>query len=168
MIQVPLAESPPDGLHLEGTVSEDVFHISKDPDLETPVLHYDLRAHLMDGMLLVSGRVAADFSLRCVRCLEAFPLQVEIVPYHLELPVKNEPFLDLTDRIREDILLDLPGYPRCEMSNLAHRSCPRAGQFDGSGEGTGTPPEHGSLPPDGEKNVWGVLDDLSLAEDDSA
>ena len=112
-----VGEEPAELLQVEG----------KDIRAASP-LHYQLHASLQEDDLLVNGSISAAFHLRCVRCLEFFEKTIRIDPYALLEPFENQPSIDLTDRLREDILLDLPGYPRCEMAD-SPRKCKLPGEI---------------------------------------
>lgn len=63
--------------------------------------------------------------------------------------------MDLTEMIREDILLTLPNFPRCEDGNVEPRDCPAQGKFD--------PAElaaEADEAPGGDRGVWNALDKL--------
>jgi uncharacterized metal-binding protein YceD (DUF177 family) len=62
--------------------------------------------------------------------------------------------MDLTDLIREDILLTLPNFPRCENGNVDLRDCPAEGRFESA---------ESSAPlemPGADRGVWNALDQL--------
>ncbi|CAN5266679.1 hypothetical protein BH23VER1_BH23VER1_25500 [soil metagenome] len=161
MIRVPLKEIPDGGLHLTGEVARSVFSLPPhDPAEAHSPLRYDLHVELHGDNLSITGEVSADFLLQCGRCLEKFAQRIELAGYRLDRPVENESIIDLTEPIREDILLALPGYPRCEDSNLESRTCPAA---DLTKQVADAGPADDSSSP----NVWSALDDLKTDETDS-
>jgi len=48
---------------------------------------------------------------------------LELNDYRTEQEIQNEAIIDLTTVIREDILLALPDYPRCEDDTRSPRDC---------------------------------------------
>ncbi len=76
-------------------------------------IEYDLHAQIQNGAVLVIGKVRTPATLRCSRCLKVFrqPLQVSQFVYHKELA--GEDFVDLTENLREDIILELPQRALC-------------------------------------------------------
>jgi len=86
-MKIHLRQIHADGLHLEG---EEECPI---PDLETEgvrctgPLRYSLEVGISEGALWASGELAQPVELRCVRCLEPFPFDVEAKAFslHLEL-----------------------------------------------------------------------------------
>jgi uncharacterized protein len=122
-------------------------------------LRYHLQASLQEDDLLVNGSISAVFHLRCVCCLEFFDKTIRIDPYALLEPFENQASIDLTDRLREDILLHLPGYPRCEMAD-SPRECKLPGEI--LPENAYEPSPEGTVQQ--EKEVWSALDKLKPSE----
>ena len=83
--------------------------------------------------LLISGRIRCDLQVACRRCLEFFPValdlpfgatcrpasalpteeEVELEAEDLEVVTYRGDQIDLTDTVREQILLGAPAYPLC-------------------------------------------------------
>lgn len=102
-------------------------------------VRYRLTAQVFGSELLVRGRLEQDFDLVCSRCGQDFDttIKVEDFTQSFEIP-KNSPEVDLTDEIRESIILTLPAYPVCS------ETCPGIEQ-------------KATLPED---DRWNVLDSL--------
>ena len=49
-----------------------------------------------------------------MRCLEPFPFEIAVRDFAAHLPLTGPEEIDLTPFLREDILLNLPAYPRCD------------------------------------------------------
>lgn len=148
---------PPEGLHLEGQLPPSVFELSADdPAKPASPLVLSLDVIRDEDDLVVTGSLGATFGLQCGRCTEPFEHRVELTDYDLVIPVENDHPIDLTNWLREDILLALPTHPRCETGNVTLRECPAEGRFDLA---TGTPRDE---PEQAENsNVWEALDQLS-------
>ena len=150
-MKIHLRQIPAEGLRLEG---EEECPI---PDLEaenvrcTGLLRYALDVGISEGGLWASGSVAQPVELRCVRCLEAFPFDIEVKAFSLHLDLTGPEVIDLTPFIREDILLNLPAHPHCDREG--GRTCPSAG---------GAPETPVSPDDDKRKPDWSVLDKLKL------
>lgn len=152
MITVNLGEIPEDGVQLVGETRRDIFDL---PETETDArpagpLSYDLHVtEAGSGLLLAMGSLCAPFDLRCVACLEEFPYTLNWSDYVAEFDIPASGVVDLTDRIREDVLLELPPYPHCDRDgDDPHRKCPAAGLFDrktGENERSGGPSPWGAL-----------------------
>jgi uncharacterized protein len=97
-------------------------------------LRYDLTIQVLGEELLARGRVELDVSFRCSRCAEFFSTNVSETQFDLirELPDK-ERLIDLTEDLREAIVLSFPSYPLCSDNckglcaqcgvNLNNQSC---------------------------------------------
>jgi uncharacterized protein len=114
---------PAEGALLAGE-QDASFVNSQDGSLkaQTP-LSYELQATLLEGELILEGWIEVGLDLRCDRCLETFRKTVRLDPYQLIEIIEKLDSADLTDRLRDDILLDLPGYPKCENADNP-RDCP--------------------------------------------
>lgn len=154
-LQIDLRSLPGEGRHLAGDLPTSFFQLAdKDPVQVLAPLHYDLHVVRDDDDLNVSGILKAVFSLECGRCLQRFPFKVELENYTAEAPVENDDTIDLTDLIREDIILALPSYPCCEDGNIEPRECPAEGQFTTAAD-TGAEEQS-----DGGRGAWDALDQL--------
>ncbi len=153
--QFDIRNLPGDGKQVTGTLPASFFELPETDSAkaESP-LKYDLLL-LRDGKdIIVTGSLSAAFSLECGRCVERFPYLVEIPDYQSEVLIEKDTTMDLTDLVREDILLALPNFPRCEDGNVEPRDCPAEGRFD--------PVEKSAddEPPATDQGVWNALDQL--------
>jgi uncharacterized metal-binding protein YceD (DUF177 family) len=156
-LKIDLRGLPDDGLHLEGQLPVTLFALSEE-DTALPVspLEYCLDIQRQENDLFAHGQLAATFELTCGRCTERFQTRIEVDPYGLHLEIENEDPIDLTIYLREDILLALPTYPRCETGNVTPRECPAEGKFNPETEPTGT-----ELDKAADQKVWETLDQLN-------
>ena len=117
---ISLEEFPEEGLHLRGELNSSVFDIDTEALRCTGPLVYDLEVRLFDTELMLRGTLSAAFSLRCDRCLQYFDYVVTVDDFTLSEEVKGKIAFNATEFVREDIILELPAYPKCE---LADREC---------------------------------------------
>jgi|HubBroStandDraft_2_1064218.scaffolds.fasta_scaffold683588_1 uncharacterized protein len=96
----------------------------------THPLDYDLEAQMLEGGLLIRGRLHLLLDCECVRCLKPIQHHVELSDWNCHLPMEGEDAVavandcvDLVPAVREDILLDFPRHPLC---NPACRGLPKA------------------------------------------
>lgn len=147
---------PAEGRRLEGALPPAFFALPEgDPVRPAGPLTFELRALRDDDDLILTGRLRAPFQFDCVRCLRPLDYLVDIEDYRAEIPIENEQIIDLTDWLREDILLALPSYPRCEDSNVLPRDCAAEGRFEPDSE-----EETDAAATDGATGVWDALDQL--------
>jgi uncharacterized protein len=104
---------PADGEELEGSVPATILEM-EDADVQfTGEIEYRLHAQIQNQAVLVTGKLRTPATLRCSRCLQSFvqPLEVGQFVFHRELT--GEDFVDLTENLREDIILELPQRALC-------------------------------------------------------
>jgi uncharacterized protein len=155
-----------DGKDVDGELRQDIFGLSEaDPEAPqvTAPVEYDLHIELDRDLVIVSGSLSTQFNLTCSRCLCRFPWPVALGDYLSEEPREGRANLDLTELIREDIILALPGYPHCEDSPLtpSHR-CPEADKFADSSEFVPISEEEATQ--QRSSDAWGVLDGLKATD----
>jgi hypothetical protein len=155
---ISLSELPPEGRHLTGEYRPDLFGLSGPYDpVFVPPLRYDLTVRRDDGDVIVEGTLSAQFTLQCSHCPARLSWQVEIDPY-FSCEEQEDDTLDLTAQVREDILLALPGYPRCEESNAEPHPCQTERVFAPDSEFTPLAGEEPSEAP--RPDIWKALDRL--------
>lgn len=101
--------------HLVGTLDQALLELD---DLEqlrpAGPLVYDLRCELLGEELLVRGGLALDCACICSRCGGDFEAQFVEPDYCETFEITGLETLDLTESVREGIILALPSYPICE------------------------------------------------------
>lgn len=112
---IPLEDFPEEGMVLRGELDDRMFDLNSDDVRSTGPVQYHLEVQLYDTELVVRGELTAPFCLRCTRCLEEMEYIVQIDDVSYAVEVKGQVAVDLTEEVREDILLELPGYPKCEL-----------------------------------------------------
>ncbi len=158
-ININLADIPEDGKQIAGSVEGAALLEPEEGDVRgVDAVNYDLFVQVFDGRELVArGNVGVPLSLRCVRCLRVFPytLRVEVV-LHREVP-DDAAVIDLAAQLREELLLELPTYPKCELANLECEIHDIRTDF-----GLDKTPESGvECGAAGERSVWDALDGIS-------
>jgi uncharacterized protein len=126
MIIIEIRLLTPEGVKFDGEEPATMLDIADTDDMSfaAPV-KYDLKASLVSGGVLVEGWVRTRIAGRCGRCLERFEADVtatDICHYYENV---NGPELDVTEDIREDLVLMLPANPLCGDDCLG--LCPECG-----------------------------------------
>lgn len=136
-------ENPPASLDLEG----DRFVRPKGP------VRYELTAEVVSNQVIVRGWLETELDLLCVVCAEFFSTTVRVSSFLRAYAIESgTETLDLSEDIREDILLEVPHYPRGEPDETGHcRECGRDVCQKDVVRPVGTPPE-----------VWDPLNRLKL------
>lgn len=149
-MKIHLRQIDPEGSHIEGEDPNDILELH-DPQIVpvSPVTH-SLDVGLSEGGLFATGEVGVDLDLVCVGCLERFNYPLRVSDFAIQVELTGSEEIDLTEQIREDILLALPPHPRCDWSG--RKECP------GVQRPQAVEPESGENRP----NAWGALDHLKL------
>ena len=136
---VDVARLDPEGETLEGEVD----CVDLDEEFVHPFggIRYRLDVQLFGTELLVRGHLEQDFDLVCSRCGEDFDdtIKVDDFTQSYEIGEKTTE-VDLTNDVRESIILALPSYPVCS------EACPGIEQ-------------KGVMPDD---DRWSALDQLTV------
>ncbi len=148
---VDVARLARDGERISGEIPAEALGFDPDDLLFQPAspLRYDLFVQLLGGELLVRGSAAEDFTCLCVRCAREFRWTAEEPDVSFSLEVGDESFADLTEELRQDIILLFPSNPVC--SEDCKGLCPRCGANLNEGPC--------SCKPEGDSR-WGALDGL--------
>ena len=131
----------PEGETLEGEVD----CVDLDEEFVKPFggVRYCLKAQVFGAELLVRGRIEQDFDLVCSRCGKDFDDTVAVEDYVFSCPIDEKvPEVDLTEDVRESIILALSTYPVCS------EGCPGVERKQ-------------EMPSD---DRWGALDGLKVGE----
>ena len=113
---------------------------------------YDFTASLFDSELVLRGSLSCRFSGLCNRCGGPMELDVREDEFDVSLDVSEEnSTVDLTNELREAIILALPSFPVCRSD--CPGICPRCGKRLAEGScGCKERPARG----------WEALDGLTL------
>jgi uncharacterized metal-binding protein YceD (DUF177 family) len=87
-----------------------------------------------------------------VACLEHFRYPLEVADFACQVELTGSETVDLTEPVREDILLALPAHPHCDWNGekVCH-GVPFGAKSDGS-----------DAPLAGKPDAWDALDQLKL------
>jgi uncharacterized metal-binding protein YceD (DUF177 family) len=151
-MKVHLRQIHADGLHLEGEEECPIPDLAAEDVRCNGPLRYALDLGTAEGAMWATGSLAQPVELRCVRCLEPFPFEIEARAFSIHLDLTGPELIDLTPYLREDILLNLPAHPHCDREG--GRVCPAVKRTE---SGAPTPKADGKRQPD-----WSVLDQLKV------
>ena len=103
----------PEGEILEGEID----CVDLDEEFVKPFggVRYRLSVQVLGSELLVQGRLEQDFDLVCSRCGKDFDTTIHVDDFtnSYEIGEKTQD-VDLTEDVRESIILTLPSYPVCD------------------------------------------------------
>ena len=116
-----------DGEDFEGVLDDAVLEL--DGDLLRPFagIRYSLFAQLLGRELLVRGTLEQDFDAVCSRCGGDFDFTATVPDFTVSIETdEHTEYADLTDEVRQSIILALPTYPVCRPECLG--VCPSCGK----------------------------------------
>ena len=113
---IDVARLDPDGEAYEGTLDDAVLDLNDEYLKPFAGIRYALDVRRIGQELLVRGRLEQDFDAVCSRCGGDFDFTVKVPSFTTsrEVDEKSE-FVDLTDELRQSIILALPSYPVCRQ-----------------------------------------------------
>ncbi len=160
-LQFDLVDLPEEGLILEGAVTAEELQLdSEERRVYTRPITYRLKLTGINSMhdLLVQGSASTGAEVYCDRCDEPFEWILETDDICHEYPNAFGRAVDLTEDIREDILMAFPQHFVC--SDDCRGLCPTCGQNLNEGDCDCESEEvEGDEP---SANPWAGLDGLDL------
>jgi len=150
-LTIDVARLDRDGEAVEGVLDDAVLDLHDEYLRPFAGIRYRLFVQLVGRELLARGELEQDFEAVCSRCGGDFDFTVTVPDFlaSLETDEKTE-FADLTDELRQIIILALPTYPVCRAD--CRGVCPTCGKNLNEGPCTCVHEER-----DGR---WGALDAL--------
>jgi uncharacterized metal-binding protein YceD (DUF177 family) len=152
-MKVHLLQIPAEGKHYEGEEPNAILDLHEKGVQPVGPVRYSLDVGLSGGGLWATGTLGVDLQLQCVKCLEDFRYPAEVKDFACQVELTGAETVDLTEPMREDILLALPAHPHCDWNGK--KVCP--GAFHPVK--TETPSDE---QPAATRDVWGALDQLKL------
>ena len=156
-LEIDVARLNPEGEDIEGVVDDAVLDLHDEYVHPFAGIRYRLFVQLLGHELLVRGTLEQDFDAVCSRCGGDFDFTVMVpdLAASFEVDEKTE-FVDLTDELRQSIILALPTYPVCRDD--CQGVCPRCGKNLNEGAC--------SCRSDEADGRWGALDALFPGKED--
>ncbi|MDQ6656131.1 MAG: DUF177 domain-containing protein [Verrucomicrobiota bacterium] len=121
-MKVHLRQIPEEGRHIEGEEDCLIADLASEDMQCAGPMRYSLDVGISEGALWASGSLEQPVELRCVACLESFEHTIEVPEFAVHMETGGPELVDLAPAAREDILLNLPAYPRCDRHG--GRICP--------------------------------------------
>ena len=149
-MKVHVLQIPAEGQHYEGEEPSDILELDSDRARPLGPIQYALDVGLSEGGLFATGRLSVKIECQCVRCLAKFRRSLEVNDFACQVELEGREMVDLTEYLREDILLALPAHLHCDWN--AGKVC-KASFRDADSE---------AEPLDDHRDVWKGLDQLKL------
>jgi uncharacterized protein len=142
------------GRCIKGSLSPEIVDVSRSDHLRLPYpVDYDLNISIVQASALIIGRVYSTICCQCDRCLSDFEKFLENPNICHYIPVTEDKTIDLTDEIREDMLIVFP------QKVLCSKDCRGLCRFCGQNlnkKKCSCPNENSDT------NAWNQLDELCL------
>lgn len=142
---------------MTGELSPEFFDLSGKDVKPAGPLSYDLSVQRFENELFVSGKISAPFEFSCVRTLEPFVKTISIDDFSTSIEIGEQYVVDITDEVREEVILAFPAYPKCDMADV-----PMPCEINSLYLGIDKHPEEelNTSRTDGTSGVWDALDSL--------
>ena len=159
---IDLAALPDEGGTFSGELPATVFDLPEGDAQATGPLEYDLWVQRFGSELLLTGMLSAPFEFTCVRTLHPFIQTIRLEDAAVSVELASEGEIDVTEALREEVLIHFPLDPRCEEGDL-----PQHCEIDPRYLSVDKPSEDGlTTPPRAEgDDRWSALDTLKDLKD---
>ena len=126
-LTIDVARLDRDGEDVEGVLDDSVLDLHDDYLHPFAGIRYSLFVQMAGRELVARGTLEQDFDAVCSRCGSDFDFTVSVPDFlaSVETDEKTE-FVDLTDELRQSIILGLPTYPVCRAD--CRGVCPTCGK----------------------------------------
>jgi len=159
---IDLASLPEDGKSFVGELAAEVFDLPAGDAQAVGPLEYDLWVQRFGSELLLTGSLTAPFEFTCVRTVHPFIQTIRVGQAAISLEIAHEGDLDVTEALREEVLIHFPIDPKC-----ANGDVPQACEIDSRYLAVDKAAESGQDPrPRAEgDDRWSALDILKNLKD---
>ena len=114
---IDLATLPEEGKKIAGTIDASIFQLSeRDPQPKGP-LAFELQVQRFESEVLLQGKLSCPFEFECVRTLHPFLKTISLPAAAVAIEVGNFGEIDATEALREELLLEIPNHPTCEIAD---------------------------------------------------
>ncbi len=115
MIKIPIYDIDNTGKEFSNTITQDDLNINI-KDIEFDDIYYSIKVSLVSNSILVQGKVSTEIHTKCIKCLDNFDKIIDNrdVCHYYESFTGIE--LDISDDIKDDLLIKLNDYPKCSKN----------------------------------------------------
>lgn len=116
MIDLPTL--PEEGKAFSGELDGALFELQEGDAASVGPLEYDLWVQRFESELLATGSISAPFEFTCVVTLKPFVKTIRLPSAAVSVEIGNSGQVDLGQALREEILIEFPGDPRCDQGDV--------------------------------------------------
>lgn len=115
MLDIEISKIAPEGSRYEGEEPQDIMDVTSESHLRPAApVSYDLYVQVVSQRLVVRGLVSTVIEMECARCTDFFSTTLRdssfLRAYEIDEGVES---IDITDDLREAMLLLVPSFPVC-------------------------------------------------------
>lgn len=104
---------PEEGQEVREELDPGFFELPKADGAPAGPVEIDGRVQRFENELLFTGYVGAPFQFTCTGCLREFVQTIELENTAVAHEIETGGEVDITDEVREEVLLNFPAHPRC-------------------------------------------------------
>jgi uncharacterized protein len=161
-LTIELGSLPEEGKDYAGELPVEIYDLPEGDAKPTGPLVYDLWVQRFGSELLLTGTVSSPFEFTCVVTLKQFVKTIRLEGAAISVEIDNQGEMDVTDALREEVLINFPIDPRCDEGDIPE-PCEVDSRYlsvdKSGGDGLPTPPRAGS------DDRWSALDILKDLKD---
>jgi len=120
-LMVDLVNLPEEGKEFSGELAKEIFDLPEDDAQAVGPLKYELWGQRFGGELLLTGSLSAPFEFTCVRTLHPFIQTIYLENSAVSVEIEKEGEIDVTEALREEVLINFPADPRCEEGDVPQK-----------------------------------------------
>ncbi|MEP2776629.1 MAG: hypothetical protein ABJQ29_10575 [Luteolibacter sp.] len=161
---IDLTSLPEEGKSFSGELDGAIFDLPKNDARAVGPMEYDLWIQRFESELLLTGTVSAPFEFTCVVTLKPFVQTIHLDAAAIAVEIGNASQMDVTEALREEVLLEFPTDPRCDEGDV-----PEPCEIDSRYLAVDNPPDDGlhTAPRSEGDDRWSALNDLPGLKDQS-
>ncbi|MFD2256786.1 YceD family protein [Luteolibacter algae] len=159
---IDLPSLPEEGKAFSGELDGAIFDLPKGDAQPAGPLEYNLWIQRFGSELLLTGKISAPFTFTCVVTLKNFVQTIELNSATIAVEIENSSQVDVTEALREEVLLEFPTAPRCDEGDN-----PEPCEIDSRYLAVDKPVENGLSPAPRNEGTdqWSALNDLTGLND---
>ena len=151
-MKIEVSKIPDSGMILEEDEDPEIMGATEDHVIYRQPIHVRVSVNLVGHTLVVQGTLTTAAIFECNRCLKKFEYRLRVDDFVFSRQARGDETVDLTENIREDIILALPMKRLC--ANECKGLCPVCGRDLNAGACSCKPPR--------EQHLFSGLDGLGL------
>lgn len=118
---IDLGELPEEGKAMKGELNSSIFELGEHAPQPKGPLSFEMQIQRLEGEVLMLGSLSCPFEFECVRTLHPFIKTITLPHAAIALEVGNFGEIDATEALREELLLEVPNHPTCDIADTSQK-----------------------------------------------